>query len=234
MKKGLSTLSTAATLACILLMAPATGSAGLISYNSRSIFEAAGTIAKNYGYEDIPPTTLPGAPWTTHGITYTSPGNYIVGPGSRPFFEPAVAMPLSNVLMTGWMGALTGNIDTVPQYNMFGVDMAYIGSYSSDIYFRVFTNLAEYTFWPIILPDVGTAQTFYGWTTGSGEYFTGFSFGSQNGNRSAPTMDNTTLGHTGNPTRVPEPAMITLLAISLVGLAAFTRKWWVNPEEPKP
>lgn len=218
---------------CVLLLVPTTASAGLIIYNSRSTFDADGIIAENYGFEDVPPGVWPfertwpsawGQPFgTLHGITYTSTSAFIVGP-SVPY-NPGqdVWAPLSNVLMDGWMTPLTGSIDTAAQYDMFGVDMAYVGAYSSDMVFQVFTNLGEYTFSLITLPNLNTAQDFYGWIAGSGEYFTGFSFGSQNGNRSAPTIDNVTLG---NIVPVPEPTFFLLFGTGLgfLGLVAYWRK----------
>lgn len=184
----------AAMLICMLLLVPATGSAQLTSYSSRASFEAVGSVAEKYGFEDLGQFATPG---TAHGITYPPPGpsNYgdsVVTP-SGGFYAP-----ISNVLTTGWYGSLSGIIDAAPQYNMFGVDMAYIGDYDSDMNFRLFTNRAEYLFYPASLPNVDQAQTFFGWTLDDGEYFTGFAFGSQHGNRNSPTMDNVTLGHTGN------------------------------------
>jgi hypothetical protein len=101
---------------------------------------------------------------------------------------------------------------------MFGVDMAYIGDYSSEMNFRLFTNLAEYLFFHPSLPNVNTAQTFYGWILGDGEYFIGFSFGSEQGNRSAPTIDNATLGYTSS---VPESSELLLICIGMLGAIGY-------------
>jgi hypothetical protein len=191
--------------------------AGITQYSNRRTFNSQGTISENYGYEDF--TTMdfsyPGNPWTAHGVTYTTGDNIIVGSGT--FYDP-----ISNVFCYNGWSPITANIDINPQYNMFGLDLAYLET-SSDITFDISTNLTRYSFSGINAPIASQSMDFYGFILGSGEYFTGFSLTSALP-ESAPAIDNVTLGNTGTQP-VPEPATILLLGSGLFGLAGFRKRF---------
>src|SRR3569832_1749904 len=57
--------------------------ASLIQYSDRTTFEAQGTIVENYGFEDWGSSggnVYPAAPYTAHGVTYTSTQKVIMMP----------------------------------------------------------------------------------------------------------------------------------------------------------
>jgi len=75
----------AATLAATSLAA----TASVTAYSSRASFEALGSISHNYGFDDLNTSLaatggtgllFTGDPWTTHGVTYTTGANLVVGP----------------------------------------------------------------------------------------------------------------------------------------------------------
>ncbi len=196
------------------IQAPA--SANLTTYNLRTAFNAQGTIDYNYGFEDFGSGfTYPGDPWTSHGVTYTSGKNLIAGPTT--FY-----LPISNVLVYDFWSPLTANIDTSTHFNMFALDLGYIGA-DSQMTFTVTTNLAGYTFPGLSVPNASLSPNFYGFTAGTGEYFTGFSIASAQGIGSGPAIDNVTLGRASGA-QVPEPCTLLLIGSGLVGLVSVRKK----------
>lgn len=194
--------------------------AALATYSNRTSFEAQGTIAENYGFEDWPTSgatfgdvAFPGDPYTAHGVTYTSAQNLIVGPDS-PYGNS------SNVIINdSWSpisGALSGS------YDMLGFDLGILGV-DSLIDFRITTSLSTYSFPDVLVPNVNAGMTFFGFIAGGGETISQMTFSSQLGLGAAPALDNVTLG---NAAPIPEPQTYAMLmaGLGLLGLTARRKK----------
>lgn len=186
--------------------------AGLLQFSDRVSFEAQGTIAENYGFEDFGTGfSYPGDPWTAHGVTYNTGNNLIVGTGTS-------YAPISNVFTYDFWTPVTATIDS-SGFDMFALDLGYLGS-NTALTFSVSTNLDNYIFSAIIAPLASRSLDFYGFTVGDGEYFTSFNI-SSGGTGSAPVIDNVTLGD--QQKQIPEPSFLALLGFALTGLF-FSRK----------
>jgi hypothetical protein len=203
---------TALFLVVMIFVGFGSAQAAVSTYNNRTAFEAQGTIAYNYGFEDFTGSSVyyPGNPWTSHDVTYTSLHNVIVG----PTYGYGNA---SNVIISNIWTPLTGDING--SYRMLGFDLGVLG-YTSALDLQIYTNAGTYTFNGLIVPNVTTSMDFYGFKTSTGEYFTGFRLDSQGGLFYAPAIDNVTLG---NP--VPIPSAILLLGPGLLGLAGLRRRF---------
>jgi hypothetical protein len=206
-------------LGCLAMLGlPSLSFAGLTTFSDAGSFASQGTIAQNYGFEDVTPD-LSGFyfapdPWTTHGVTYTSGDNLVVAPISS-------YKPLSNVLCYNQWTPMTADIDPTAQYTLGGFDLSYLGSVSLQS-FEVYTNLGTYYFLNNSVPIASQGSKFFGAATDSGEYFTGLKVYSDYGSGSAPALDNFRLGYKGNV--VPEPASLSLLGMGLSGLFLKRRK----------
>ena len=195
--------------------------AALATYSDRAIFEAQGTIAENYGFEDwatsgaaFGDVAFPENPYTAHGVTYTSAQNLIVGPDS-PYGNS------SNVIINNsWSpisGALSGSHD------MLGFDLGILGA-DSLIDFSITTSLSTYSFLDVLVPNVNAGMTFFGFIAGAGETVSQMTFSSQQaGPGAAPALDNVTLG---NAALIPEPETYAMLmaGLGLLGLTARRKK----------
>ena len=202
-------------LAFAALLISSIAEASIVPYTHRTTFNSQCTISENYGYDDFGTDfSYPSNPWASHGVTYTTTENIIIGTGTS-------FAPISNVFCNDYWSPITATIDNSPMYNMFGLDLGYLGT-SSGITFDIITNIRDYSFYVINAPIASQSLVFYGFILGSGEYFTGFSLTSDLGNGSAPAIDNVTLGSTSS---VPEPATMLLLGLGLVGLAGARRKF---------
>jgi len=197
--------------------------AALTTYSSRSSFEAQGTIAENYGFEDwdtisgsaggIPGFAFPGDPYTAHGVTYTSTQNLIVGPTSG-------YGPSSNVLINNFWSPISGALSG---YDMLGFDLGIVGS-TSLIDFSITTNLSTYSFADVSVPNVNTGMTFFGFIAGAGETISQMTFSSHLGGGSAPALDNVTLGNTTAPIPEPETYAMLIAGLGLLGLVVRRKK----------
>lgn len=205
-----------ASLAAAALFITSQACAGVIQYSSRTTFEAQGTVIENYGYEDFGTGvfSFPGDPWTTHGVTYQTGNNIIVGTGT--FYSP-----ISNVFTYNYWTPISASISQSPdQFDMFGFDLGYLG-FDSAITLSVTTNLATYIFSGISAPIASQSLDFFGFIADAGEYFTGFGLSSAGGTGSAPVIDNVTLGQSG---QVPEPATLALVGLGLASLRFSKRR----------
>ena len=189
---------------------------GVVPYSDRVTFDAQGTIAYNYGFEDVtfPDSggyAYPGQPWTTHGVTYNGTENLLILT-TCPDYNP-----VSNVLADTW-----GTIVAAPEvsYHMLAMDFAALDSVgNSSMLLKTNFNPTGYSFDLEDLQLVSIAQKFYGFVTDTpSEYFTGFQV-----NYTDPVqvaIDNVTLG------TVPEPGSLTLLATALLGMGTmFSRRF---------
>lgn len=180
-----------------LLLVPAACRADITQYNDRALFEAAGCIAENYGFEDWPPGVFsyPPNPWTIHGITYRTGDNLIGGAGVPPFY------PLSNVFLYNGWSPIIADVDPVPQYTMLGGEICDVTSQPPPVPMEivVHTNLGTYSVPDLLVPLASESiGQFYGVITDPGEYITGFEVHSS-GTPHAPGIDNVTLGQTDGP-----------------------------------
>lgn len=200
-------------ICCCLCVSAA--DATLMTYNDRASFDSQGTIVYNYGFEDFTGQSfyLPGSPWTTHGVTYTTPRNVIVGPALN-------YGNTSNVLAYDHWTPLTATIS--PNFNMFAFDIGLLSIIENDspLDFKITTNLGTYNYNNVIVEEAYEGFSFLGFAADYGEYFTGISINSLNLYGSGPALDNVTLG---TRTAVPEPSTILLLGAGLLGAACMRR-----------
>jgi hypothetical protein len=188
--------------------------AGLVAFTTVPAFSSQGTITDSYGFEDWPSGQInfPGDPYTAHGVTYTSSHNEILGAFSGN------NNPSAWIANANWT-PLTGSISGTS--NMFAFDLGVFGT-NSLIDYTITTNLNTYTFDDVAVPNLNTQlQTFFGYTAGAGEFFTGFSFSTQLGQGSGAALDNVTLG---TQFSVPEPFTLSLFGAGLAGAAAALRR----------
>jgi hypothetical protein len=196
--------------------------AALTTYSSRASFEAQGTIAENYGFEDwaLPPGghAFPGDPYTAHGVTYNSGSNLILGPG-----YPGVGNS-SHVLTTNCSGVCSLPFSVLSGYDMLGFDLGIYGDnpeQDSLVDFSITTNLSSYSFSNVFVPNVSDGMTFFGFIAEGGETISQMTLSNQPA--FLPALDNVTLG---NAALIPEPETYAMLmaGLGLLGLVARRRK----------
>ena len=212
----------------VLLISSLAG-ANVTMTNDRTSFEALGTINYNYGFDDFSTDStylswgyvLPGNPWTSHGVTYTSLDN-LIGWGGN--FYTSIYLTNGTPMMMNndpnW-DPVTGLIDQAGNYSLLGFDAGYGYQIDNGTVITISTNLNNYTFNVTLNPANNTL--FYGFVTNSGEYFTGFNINT-NDNWALASIDNITLGDNNGQQSVPEPATMFLLGLGLIGVAGIRRK----------
>ncbi len=205
------------TLCFMLLFYSSMATATLIMTNDKTYFEALGTFTYNYGFDDFnyysySGFSYPGDPWTSHGVTYTSQKNLIIG------YTPLYTTNGTSMMTNNFWNPVIGDVDSSAQYDLFGFDAGFMNQDDKGTTITITTNLNSYQF---VVDLNSAAQTnFYGFVVGSGEYGIGFNIRT-NDNSAVAGMDNVTLGHQNS---VPEPSTILLMGIGLLGLVGYSRK----------
>jgi hypothetical protein len=197
-----------------LLLVAGGAQATLTIYTDRTAFSSQGTIQYNYDFSDVVLTNnlyFAPNPWTTHGVTYTTGDNLVVGPGFG--YGNAV-----NVFLYNNWTPLTATF--VNNYTMFAADIGVLG-YTSPLDLQLTTNLQVYTYNGLVVPNVNTHNFFFlGGVLTGGEYFISGRIDSQYGPGSAPAITNATVGYTGV---APLPPSLLLFGSGLAGLAGLRR-----------
>jgi PKD repeat protein len=135
-------------------------------------------------------------PWTTHGVTYTSALNIVLGPG----IELGVA---SNALSTEYGAPLTGQFAATDAFTLFGADAMIIGA-NVPVRLVISTNLGSYTFDNLGIPLATAGRRFFGLALSRpGEYLTGFRFTVQ-GSGTTVLLDDVAVGHVAERNADPE------------------------------
>lgn len=169
------------------------------AYDLRTEFNAAGTIAHVKDFEeftgDMVYDDLP-EPWTTAGVSYTSAHNLVL--------SPAVPGVTSNSLATDFGAPLMGQFAAADAFTMFGADVTLYPS-KVPVGLVISTNVRQYTFGNIDVPDAATGRRFVGVTLSQpGEYLTGFQF-TIGGAPTAILLDNVAVGHVGSTVQNADP-----------------------------
>ena len=212
----MKTITMLSVIVCYCLYAAVTH-ATLTNFNSRTAFNSNGNITYNYGFEDFTGSSYyeVGGPWPSHGVTYTTDDNIIIGPTRGSGNS-------TNVLIYNHWTPLTAAID--PGFDMFALDLGVLGV-DSLLNFYLDTNIATYSLTNLSVSGVGVGLDFYGFVAGSGEFFTGFRLESVSGVGSAAAIDNVTLGNsTPQPPTVPEPSTLLLLGVGLLGMGMMKKR----------
>jgi hypothetical protein len=211
-------------IASALATASLATEASVTTYSSRTSFESLGSISYNYGFDDLDTSfaatggtglKFMADPWTTHGVTYNTGSNLVVG--------PSLGLGLTSNVFTSNSsnpgGLVSGMIGG--SYNLFGFDLGtLLGASLANI--SLSTNLGTYSFLNQASP-VSPASSFFGFSAGAGEHFTSFSISDVTAG-AVPALDNVTLGSVA-VSAIPEPETIALLlpGLLLLGLASRRR-----------
>ncbi|MET3133224.1 hypothetical protein AAKU55_003514 [Oxalobacteraceae bacterium GrIS 1.11] len=209
LEKIIPTICIRTLLGLALAASAALAQAGISTFDNRAVFDAQGRIAYNSNFDDFGRAYhFPGADFTRGDVSYVSDENLIVGAGT-PFSVGAQRPVMSNEYWTPLAARVAAG------YSLLGFDAAVT---SGPVEITLETNLGNYHFGAVTLPDGATAFGFKGFrTTGAGEYFTGFQLAAQGSGHLLGVTD-VAVGMTP----VPEPSRGALLLLGMTAMA------WVN------
>ena len=199
----------------LLLLIGEVARASITEFTDRSDFNLQGVIAYNSNFQDYPGIqkysigfSSPGDPFSRGDVTYTSSENLVWGPdgiGASGHYTTTEPLIGNNAYTP-----IQGVIATTPKYTMFGFDIGTFGS--SPISITVYTNQNSYTYPGLTIANsVEGKLDFKGYSTSSGEYFTGFKIVADNGSGNLPGMTNVAVGNLAAP--APEPDTLFLMGI---------------------
>jgi len=212
----------------VAMLQPAAGMASVISLSDRSVFDAYGQIVYNSNFNDFGRGF--GAPnggfgLTRGDVTYDRQEPLTWGPDTPFTATPDTLIGSLNFLL------LHGTVAAAPQYSMFGFDVGV--ARTGGVSIAITTNRATYLYRNLTLADSAMGRLdFRGFIATGGEFFTQFAIGpclflnepggvgcSQDPSQWRPVagVTNVTVGHAA---AVPEPASLSLFAMSLVAFGA--------------
>lgn len=206
----LATLVGTAALAWSAMASSAT--AQVTTVGSQGAFNALGTVTQNTNWDAYPATVnLPGSPFTVGSLTFIEGGqNLIYGVGGYNMAR--------NLFTDNYVRGTT--VQVAGNFNMLAFNAGNFSG-SSNTTFSITTNLGNYGFATALLGASNQAPlTFVGFeATGTGEYFTQFSWNDQ----AATGITDVQLGVSGMST-VPEPATYALMSFGLCMVGAVARR----------
>src|SRR6476660_8879152 len=170
------------------------------TFDTRPELNAAGVVDQLNGFDEFTGDLVSpqSSPWTTHGVTYTSAFNIVLGPG----VGLGVA---SNSIATDFGAPISATLDDADAVTLFGTNVTLIGA-KVPVGLVLFTNLGSYSFDNLDVPLATTGQRFFGIALSKpGEHLTGFRFSIGGAAGTAVLLDDVTLGHVGAVTANAHP-----------------------------
>jgi hypothetical protein len=161
------------------------------TFSTRAELDAAGTVDELNGFDEFTGELVYPqlSPWKTHGVTYTSAFNIVLGSGVGLGVQ-------SNAISTDFGAPVSGSLDDADGVTLFGATLTLIGA-KVPVALVVFTNLGSYSFDNLDVPLATAGQRFFGITLSKpGEHLTGFRV-SVTGAGTAVLLDDVALGHVG-------------------------------------
>jgi len=205
----------------LVIGGPMQVTAGVITFTSRSDFNAQGTIKSTLDFDtvklDADGFLTPGDPFTAKNVTFTSGSNLIVGTSS-------VYAPVKNVIGYNFWSPIKGTIESSSEhFTMFGYDIGVLNVQSTQT-LVVKTNKATYTFADQAIADATRSLDFRGFVVTKddpGEFFTDFSITAKLISESLPGITDVTLGNRVDISAIPEPTSLALCGIAAATLAGY-------------
>ena len=162
------------------------------TFDTRAELNAAGVVDQLNGFDEFTDSLVykQSSPWTTHGVTYTSAFNIVLGPG----IGLGVA---SNSISTNFGEPISATLADADAVTLFAANVTLIGA-KVPVGLVLFTNLGNYSFDNLDIPLATTGQRFVGIALSKpGEHLTGFRFSIGGAAGTAVLLDDVTLGHVG-------------------------------------
>ncbi|WGG53271.1 PEP-CTERM sorting domain-containing protein [Rugamonas sp. DEMB1] len=202
-----------ALLGLTLAAASALAQAGVLGFDQRADFNAAGHIAVNSNFDDFGRGYhFPGSDFSRGDVTYVSDENLVVGAGTAMSVGK-----LRPVMSNEYWSPLVAQVNEAPRYSMLGFDAAVT---AGPVDITIDTNQGSYAYHGVSLPNGSAGFGFKGFVaTGVGEYFTGFRIDSQGSGYLAGVTDVAL----GQVSAVPEPGSAAMLLAGL-GMLGWLRR----------
>jgi len=203
-------------LALITVLFSSSSFATLVMFNDRTTFNAQGTVAHTETFSNFSNTgfSQPSDPYSVGGVTYSSADNLILGGSGTGYTTNGTQMITNN-----YWNPLVGTLDS--GYNMFGFDGGWSNQNDIGTVITIGTNLSSYIF--NVDFSIASSTDFYGFVTGtSNEHVLSFNL-SSNYEYALNSIDNVSVG-TISSSSVPEPSVLTLMGLGILGFVAARRK----------